>query len=92
MTEATKGPWRVEGNIIMATWETGEPVQVATLSTTRWSEPDGGRNDRMRAETRANAALIAAAPDLLAWLKVALEEYKDRIPEIEAVIRRAEES
>ena len=66
----TPGPWKLDGNSLTATWESGERVQLACMSRTQWSNPDSGRNRRLRDENEANASLIAAAPELLESLKV----------------------
>ena len=98
-TGFTPGPWVAKDASIRATWDTGETVQVALLTTTHWSYPDKEScNKRMRAETEANARLIAAAPDLLAALDDLLHVIRtmgtcptpddDHCPHAEA-IRRA---
>jgi len=64
-TKHTPGPWYEDDGAINAKWETGEEIQVALAWGTRWSQPDGGKNKRMREESKANVRLIAAAPELL---------------------------
>lgn len=65
----TPGPWKIEeGKSIQAQFE-GEDVQLCLVNTTRWSQPDNGKNLRLAVQSEANARLIAAAPDLLAVCK-----------------------
>jgi hypothetical protein len=68
----TPGPWRLMTN------NTGLHVaagteDLATVYAPRWPAPS--QWEEVEAEGRANAALMAAAPDLLA----ALEELRDEI-------------
>jgi len=67
----TKGPWWQADGSIRAQFE-GEEVQIALVSTTRWSHPDGGKTRRLQAQSNDNARLIAAAPELLAALETLL--------------------
>lgn len=70
--EHTPAPWFLEGNTVYAltTDERGREVNIfwATLSGTRFT-PDGREN-------RANARLIAAAPDLLAALEAMVDRWE----------------
>ena len=66
----TPEPWTLEESSITTIWE-GTKVQVALMSTTTWSHPDGGKNKRWREETKANAHRIVAVPAMLE----ALEEF-----------------
>ena len=93
-TKHTPGPWaRLSGfsDYIVADSPDGRIKRdiCAVLSPDRWRE-DG--------EEEANALLIAAAPDLLAALKIASRYFHDNggndsyswLPEIDAAIRKAE--
>ena len=65
----TPGPWRVgEGRSITAQFER-EEVQIASMSRSSWTFPDGGKNRRLAAQMDANARLIASAPELLEALR-----------------------
>ena len=95
MTKHTLGPWYEDDGAINAKWETGEEIQVALAWGTRWSQPDGGKNKRMREESKANVRLIAAAPELLEALKIAYPYVVDRAADsvhkrVEAAIAKAE--
>jgi len=70
-TKHTPGPWTRDGGNISGEWETGEQVTIAITGVTRFcgDESGGPRDTRMKAENKANARLIAAAPELLAALK-----------------------
>ena len=78
----TPGPWEFEGNSLQGRWESGERVQIASLNTSHWStdplhddvEANRKLNARMRVESKTNAALIAAAPELLDACKRAMRE------------------
>lgn len=61
MAQHTPGPWRANSSLI-------EGPQMA-LQIASVSRPKLGHAPRSDDEARANAALIAAAPDLLAALK-----------------------
>jgi hypothetical protein len=67
----TPGLWKVDGTVVEAKWENGESVMVCQTGGTRWGGCSNATeyNNRMRKENIANAALISAAPDLLAALK-----------------------
>lgn len=54
----TPGPWKMDGRSIMAEWENGESVRVATVGWTRWGgcEEATKLNNRMRLESDANTA------------------------------------
>ena len=56
----TLEPWYETDGAISAKWETGEEVQVALISGSRWSQPDEGKNKRMREESKANLSRIIA--------------------------------
>lgn len=87
-TTHTPGPWRVESGTI---------VCAGDLSLTRTAEAYTEMGDGKRFwETRANALLMAAAPDLLAALESAQHYMRnaglnmDRdFPEIQAAIDKA---
>ena len=65
MNKHTPGPWSVSDRTsITAVWPEGE-VQIASMATSRWSDPNQHLNQRMFEQMPANAMLIAAAPDLL---------------------------
>lgn len=66
MSKFTLGPWRVQGSNIVANWEDGEEVSLCIMEHTRWCGKDvnGQQAKRINRETPANAALIAAAPEL----------------------------
>jgi hypothetical protein len=70
MSKHTPGPWRAAKGtheiFIQCAAPTG-PYDVATITTL---EENG---EQSKAETQANARLIAAAPELLKALKAALE-------------------
>lgn len=63
----TPGPWFVsERRSICAKWLGEDEVQLASMSTTHWTQSDDGKNAKMAEALDANARLIAAAPELLA--------------------------
>lgn len=72
MAKHTPGPREAEDNSIIATFE-GEEAQVAIVARTSWGYPDGGKNKRFRSHKEADARLIAAAPQLLEALEMAVE-------------------
>lgn len=80
----TPGSWEVEGSSIMAVFEDQE-VQVACISPTSWSYPDGGKTHRLREQSKANANLIAAAPELLEELERLVRYYEPNETRPEAV-------
>jgi len=65
MTTQTQPPWYLSEGAIWARWETGEEIQIALLSTTRWGGGDftvtDQKNERIRQETLVNGPLIAQA-------------------------------
>ena len=67
--------FRVEDNSIMADMD-GEPVQVASMNRTRWSNPDGGRNDKLRKACEGLPKLFAAAPELRMRVKQLLHQLR----------------
>jgi hypothetical protein len=71
MSKHTKGPWKAG-----TTYEHGEPVGAVVRSGVRFvAECPTGVCGHHQPECEANAALIAAAPDLLAACREALEDY-----------------
>jgi len=64
LSQHTPGPWTVDGNHFQIWANDGENA-VASVYSTASPEP-------MASEARANARLIAAAPDLLAALEDSL--------------------
>jgi len=70
-TAHTPGPWTNQNGNISGQWETGKKVGIALVGITHFcgEEYGGPRDRRMAAEDKANARLIAAAPDLLRVLK-----------------------
>ena len=64
----TPGPWKLDGFSIMAQFE-GQEVQIASMSRTSWSQPDGGKNRRLIKQNEANGPLMVTAPDLLALVE-----------------------
>lgn len=86
----TPGPWKVAGSSIHANWESGELVSVAMTGVTRWTGRDAveqAKEERMHRESYANAQLIAAAPELMAALKDAVESLK-RLPDVDGAYRQ----
>ena len=80
MAGHSTGPWRLDYSSIMAQFE-GEEVQIASMSRTSWSQPDGGKNKRLGEQNKANGALIVVAPDLLALVE-AVEWVRDETWEV----------
>lgn len=76
MNKHTPGPWRINGSSIMGNSKTLGNVQVCLVTTTRWTYPDGGKNEQMNQESKENIKLIAAAPELLEACKYALSVMK----------------
>ena len=67
MSAHTPGPWEVEGDQIVTT-DAGIPICSTPLADEiAWGGPD------LINEVEANARLIAAAPDLLATVKLLIE-------------------
>jgi len=63
----TPGPWTVEGTVALGAYGVwAGPWQICSVLTESFLTTDGPRN---RSERDANAKLIAAAPDLLAFAK-----------------------
>lgn len=67
----TPGPWRIDGNYIVADIDDGEEsevtvAQIGNVDTVHLPPPDG--------QDEANAALITTAPCLLAALEAILPE------------------
>ena len=89
MSKFTAGPWRAEGLDIMGEWEDGESITIANCGATRFcgDEAGGPKDKRMKAEDKANAALISAAPDMYEALKGILKVYYNPDgPEYKAVV------
>ena len=93
-TKFTPGPWHVKPNSIGGPAVGPEEAVVADIRT--YGGPHVG--GQQHPQTAANARLIAAAPDLLRYLKEArrtLEMWKDVAPavslcaDIDAAIARA---
>ena len=82
MSKFTAGPWRAEGLDIMGEWEDGESITIANCGATRFcgDEAGGPKDKRMKAEDKANAALIAASPDLYEIMLEVYEASKLRRP------------
>lgn len=98
-TEYTKGEWEVKTAI-------GNPISIETIdsiiTTFSWQDDYEAYSSDMN-EIRANAKLIAAAPDmfekltkLLSWYKVATSELEggparnyDLVEEVEKVLQKA---
>lgn len=71
-TGPTPGPWRTgdpEWSVIKA----GANMQVASVKWLSVGIQGKTRRERLGAESVANARLIAAAPELLEWLKWAMD-------------------
>lgn len=76
MAEHTPGPWTVGGRrhmpTICAEWH-GEDTVIAEMTSTYNSEPD----DTYEEESKANALVMAAAPDLLSALEAFIDGDTD---------------
>lgn len=72
MSKHTKGPWEVHGDAIMA--EPNSHIEDTALGIAYVMDHD---SERPASVTRANARLIAAAPDLLDAL-IAVVAISDR--------------
>lgn len=80
----TPGPWRFDGEIDAVVSSAGQLRRSALMGDYRGViiaslvESHGGRGARPEAapEATANAALIAAAPDLLAACEIALKDSR----------------
>lgn len=86
----TPGPWTTSREDIRGVYASGGAALVATLHTC--SLPEAGAVERMDV-TRANAVLVAAAPDLLAEvIQVAeeLESLASRVQHVGAAGRKGE--
>ena len=72
----TAGPWKNRDGNISGKWEDGKEIGVAMVGITRFcgNESGGPKDIRMKAENKANAELIAAAPELADALEL-LAEY-----------------
>lgn len=67
-TKHTPGPWTIDSNAIVATFE-GQEVQLCSMNRTQWSAPHQDKNLRLAAQTQANARLIAAAPEMAEFVR-----------------------
>lgn len=95
----TPGPWKLDGAVVEAKWENGESVMICQAGGTRWGGCSSATeyNKRMREENTVNAALIAAAPELLAALEFCADAlnteagglYKAHIEQARAAIAKA---
>jgi hypothetical protein len=73
-TQHTPGPWENKNGNISGKWGK-QDIGIAIVGTTRFCGDDAGgpKDKRMRSEDKANARLIAAAPELLAALAKAVD-------------------
>jgi len=74
----TPGPWFLSG------CDGCGDLWIETDKTPIASARSQGPTEELRAETKANARLVAAAPDLLAALEHCVEAYEDELQENEA--------
>lgn len=75
----TAGPWENCNGDIRAKWETGEDITICNTGSTRFcgNESGGPKDKRMKAEDKANAALISAAPDMAEALELLAEYFEE---------------
>lgn len=90
MSKHTPGPWRIENDAPSYCINAGERRHVAMVSCYTDGTPGNSSSENL-----ANARLIAAAPDLLAAAKLALDDCCDLIQTgagnaLEAAIAKAE--
>lgn len=80
-TKHTPGPWTATsgpGGLLYTTDQDGRDLaSITTLD-------DGINNDTRRMEARANAKLIASAPELLGALSVLVDHAEERYPHFES--------
>ena len=68
MSQHTPGPWQTDGERVYSLTERGTIDRTVSDCTPAPEDEDGGDSLQLP-EARANARLIAAAPDLLAALR-----------------------
>ncbi|KKK72907.1 hypothetical protein LCGC14_2899170 [marine sediment metagenome] len=82
----TLEPWYETDGAISAKWETGEEVQVALMSGSRWSQPDESKNKRMREESKANLSRVIACVNGCKNINPgAVSELLEALKELEAL-------
>jgi len=81
-TKHTPGPWHVSGSEVNVADSSG--MILAECGSSLIKNSMGGKDPRNRNETKANAALIAAAPELAEALASTLNAMRDLIRQIPA--------
>jgi hypothetical protein len=95
MSGHTPGPWAVHDGGRFGEWGDSGPSICAETGPNRCQPMFVLQGPADLGQCRANAALVAAAPDLLACLKAAAQDfaimrYGKRMPEWDAAIAKAE--
>ena len=81
----TPGPWKLEEfNSIVAHLPSGQDVQITCMAPTSFSgESVTEESEDFRKQTKANASLIAAAPELPASSKACVGIFEERLESLE---------